>query len=189
MKSNSFSEAELHFIREFYPTHSTIETTFECNKRFGKNRSYDTIRSLAHRIGLKKDFARKKAVGRANNKRAKEIGELWRDTNGYLHIVLKTSTGQTKWKNGELLHRYVWESANGKIPDDKYLIFLDGNKNNCDLSNLALIPKSYTALLNRYKLRSSNPDITRTSIRWCDALCSLPDDMRKQLQKKMRGDE
>lgn len=189
MKSNSFSDAELRFIKEFYPSHSTTETTFECNKKFGKNRSYDTIRTKAHRLGLKKDSARKKEVGHTNNKRAREVGEIWADSQGYLHIVTKTLTGMTKWKNGELLHRYVWESAYGKIPNDKYLIFLDGNKKNCDLSNLALIPKSYIALLNKYNLRSSNPYITRTSIRWCDALCSLPDDIRKQLQKKMRGDE
>lgn len=38
-------------------------------------------------------------------------------------------------------HRYVWEQANGKIPDGYCIKFLDNNPKNCELSNLTLCKK------------------------------------------------
>lgn len=58
------------------------------------------------------------------------------DTQGrpYQYIKIKDS----HW---ELLQRYTWEQANGKIPHGHIVIFLDGNYLNCDLSNLQLISR------------------------------------------------
>lgn len=38
-----------------------------------------------------------------------------------------------------MLHRHLWESANGKIPEGYNIIFKDGNTLNCDLSNLEIV--------------------------------------------------
>ena len=42
-------------------------------------------------------------------------------------------------------HRYVWEQAHGKIPDGYLVAFRDGNRQNCDLSNLYLISRQESA--------------------------------------------
>lgn len=42
----------------------------------------------------------------------------------------------------ELYHRYLWEQAHGKIPEEHVLIFIDGDTTNVSLNNLKLI--SYT---------------------------------------------
>lgn len=182
---NPYSKEELDFIIENYPILGAAETAKQCNNIFGKSRSYDTIRTKAHRLGLKVTKKRKSTVGRANAKKYIPIGTIIEDSHGYLHI--KVCDDKTREGNYELYHRHIWEKVHGKVPDDKYLIFLDGNRKHCELSNLALIPKGHITLMMKYHLKSDDPAITKTSIRWCDALCSLPYDIRKKLQKEMRN--
>lgn len=50
----------------------------------------------------------------------------------YKYIRLKKGN----WK---LLHRHVWEQANGPIPRGHVVRFIDGDTMNCELSNLQLI--------------------------------------------------
>ncbi|WP_225246525.1 HNH endonuclease signature motif containing protein [Agrobacterium tomkonis] len=50
-------------------------------------------------------------------------------------------------------HRWLWEQANGPIPDDHVLKCLDGDKTNCDPLNWQLIPREVLPHLNgRYGL-------------------------------------
>ena len=50
-----------------------------------------------------------------------------------------------------LYHRYIWEQANGPIPDNMVVSFIDGNTMNIKLSNLQLITKAELATRNRKK--------------------------------------
>ncbi|MFG0935206.1 HNH endonuclease, partial [Staphylococcus sp. 231237_7MaSpsaltlick] len=52
----------------------------------------------------------------------------------------------------------------GKVPPKHNLIFLDGDKTNNDLSNIALIKRSELARLNHQNMIYSNAELTRTSI-------------------------
>lgn len=47
-------------------------------------------------------------------------------------------------------HRYVWEQAHGPVPDNMIIAFKDGDKNNCELSNLMLISRAELLTLNRH---------------------------------------
>lgn len=44
-----------------------------------------------------------------------------------------------------LKHRYVWEQANGEVPEGYVVAFRDGNRQNCDLSNLYLLSREDNA--------------------------------------------
>lgn len=66
--------------------------------------------------------------------------------------------------NWELKHRLVWMRANGPIPEDCCIGFLDNNKQNVELSNLIMIKRSEMSTLNHLHLRSENPEITRAGI-------------------------
>jgi hypothetical protein len=46
-------------------------------------------------------------------------------------------------------HRYLWEQAHGAIPKDRIVVFIDGNRDNCTLSNLELISRAEHALRNK----------------------------------------
>lgn len=64
----------------------------------------------------------------------------------------------------ELKHRYVWEQANGKIPDGYVLNFLDGDRTNVTLDNLVLLSKAEHLELTRSRLRSENAELTETGV-------------------------
>ena len=64
----------------------------------------------------------------------------------------------------ELKHRIIWEKENGPVPEGHVITFLDGDKSNISLDNLALITMAESLHLTRAGLRSSNPEFTRTGI-------------------------
>lgn len=70
----------------------------------------------------------------------------------------------TRWQCWEPLHRVVWREHNGPIPEDGMIIFKDGNKMNCDISNLMLINKRENVVMNKMGLRSEDPDLTETGV-------------------------
>jgi len=161
----AFSQEQEEWLKDNYPNLGPARATPLFNEIFGTNRSYDSIRTHCQRKGLRcsKDVISRR--GRENAKKYLDIGTVIEDSQGYLHI--KIGDKKKKHQNYELLHRHIWEKVNGKVPDDSYLIFLDGNRKNCDLSNLCLIPKSYIAILMKNNLRSEDKELTLTAVEWC----------------------
>lgn len=65
------------------------------------------------------------------------VGHIRITKDGYLEI--KTAPGLRKWV---LLHRWRWQQAHGQYPPKGVPIaFKDGNKQNCDISNLELVSR------------------------------------------------
>jgi len=50
----------------------------------------------------------------------------------------------------ELKHRLIWEERFGEIPKNHAVIFVDGNKSNFDLTNLALVHRRELLYFNRW---------------------------------------
>lgn len=63
-----------------------------------------------------------------------------------------------------LKHVHIWEQANGKVPKGSMITFLDGNKSNFALDNLACITQAECATLNKNKMRSEFAEITQANI-------------------------
>ncbi|UJS26233.1 HNH endonuclease signature motif containing protein [Thiothrix winogradskyi] len=59
-------------------------------------------------------------------------------------------------------HRLIWEQAHGKIPKSHTLKFLDGDKANITLSNLALVSRAELAQLNRNHYDTAPNDLKPT---------------------------
>jgi hypothetical protein len=73
----------------------------------------------------------------------KPVGSTRIDSkDGYILIKI---ADPNKW---QLLHRKVWEDNHGKIPPRHTIIFLDGNKQNCLIENLAIISREENMLRN-----------------------------------------
>lgn len=68
------------------------------------------------------------------------IGYERLDCEGYLHRKI-TDTGHTK-RDYRLVHHIAWQSVHGEIPKGCYIVFVDGNKSNFDISNLACLTKA-----------------------------------------------
>lgn len=65
----------------------------------------------------------------------KPVGTI-REVDGYFEI--KMAEGMRQWK---LLQRVVWERLNGPIPKNHIVTFLDGNKKNIEITNLAIFSR------------------------------------------------
>lgn len=79
--------------------------------------------------------------------------------NGYKFTISK-STGYYRCTNPKMgriqLHRYVWQTERGKIPDGWDIHHIDGNKQNNIVDNLECLPKAehtrkYSPHHNQYK--------------------------------------
>jgi hypothetical protein len=112
---------ELAVIRELYPQGGARAVAAVLD------RPKHTIYKVAQRYGIKY-----------------EAGPL--PYQGYPEGKITTSTKHGRSykrikKDGkmQLLHRVVWEEANGPIPKGSKIYFKDGDSTNCELSNLKMI--------------------------------------------------
>lgn len=74
----------------------------------------------------------------------KPVGSTRLDKNGYMLIKVAEGTNQYR-----LLHREVWKQHHGSYPPaGSILIFINGNKQDCDISNLKLITRKDQMQMN-----------------------------------------
>lgn len=87
---------------------------------------------------------------------------------GYTEVKVRhLKNGDAKNKNFELKHRLIYEQNIGPIPKGMIVEFLDGNKQNFELSNLVLRTRKENMLQNSYSdngivkrfFRIKNPEI------------------------------
>ena len=88
----------------------------------------------------------------------KPIGSERVDADGY--TLVKTAEPNV-WMPK---HKLIWEKRYGKVPEGYIITFLDGDKSNISIENLALITMAESLELTRSNLRSSNPEFTKTGI-------------------------
>lgn len=87
------------------------------------------------------------------------IGTVLVKTDGYLWR--KVGEGARDWRQEHILR---WEKANGPIPEGMKIVFLDGDRRNVSLDNLALVSNEVNLEMNRHGLRCRDPEITQTAI-------------------------
>ena len=137
---------------------SYFELTELVNKKFGVSFTSKQIRSVKSRFGL-----------RSGDKRGHPpplpIGTEITDQKGLI-IVKVSDVGQGYHRKGEWIgkHRLIWEQAHGSIPEGYRVIFLDGNKSNFALDNLALATRAEICSLNKYGLQFSDKEMTRAGL-------------------------
>ncbi|MCC9693214.1 HNH endonuclease [Streptococcus agalactiae] len=86
------------------------------------------------------------------------VGTIRYTTDGYPKRKIKDPN---IW---EYCHRAEWQKYHGKIPNGYAVSFLDGDKTNWDISNLALLTKNELVRMNQNDLFSSNPELTKAGI-------------------------
>lgn len=80
------------------------------------------------------------------------------NVDGYVEIKIKEPN---KWG---LKHRLIWEEAYGPIPKGHKVIFKDGNKQNIQLDNLALVSNSQMLIMNKRDLIYKDKELTESGI-------------------------
>lgn len=90
------------------------------------------------------------------------LDAICRSSEGYLQI--KVAMQGTQYERWTPLHRYIWEQANGPVTEKHFVIFKDGNRDNCTLDNLMLISRGESLVMGRKGYYSDNPDLTEAGV-------------------------
>lgn len=86
------------------------------------------------------------------------VGTIRYTTDGYPKIKIAEPN---IWKQ---MHRKVWEEHYGPIPRGHVVVFLNGDKTNWDILNLACLSKNEIVRMNQDGLFASDADLTRVGI-------------------------
>jgi hypothetical protein len=141
------------YMNDNYKTAGFSKLTEMVNSAFGTSYTRVQIKGYFHKRGLKLNLERGRGA-------TVQVGSEWISHDGYVHVkVSSAGTWSQKWK---LKHRLIWEQANGPIPKDKNIIFLDNNKQNYNLENLALV--DIAERINLIGFRFSDPELTKTGL-------------------------
>jgi len=99
-----------------------------------------------------------------NHKPVGTITERASHSNRWNFLYIKIGE-PNKWKE---LHRYLWEKKKGPIPEDKILVFKDGDNHNCSLENLELITREEN--MRRNSIHNRYPEDLKRAILLLGAL-------------------
>ena len=80
------------------------------------------------------------------------------DKDGYILIKIAKPN---KWVRK---HRWIYEQKFGAIPENCVILFTDGDKTNLDVDNLICVTREELKVLNKCRLISSVPELTKTGL-------------------------
>lgn len=188
MVGHQYTEEEHKFLQSFIPGHTYKEIVAEYNRKFSEPITETRVKGYManHKInnGLTGRFKKghipankgthPPTVGRMAETQFKKgglppntkpIGYERVTKDGYIEVKIKMRPSHPSCNDNFVLkHRLVWEQANGPIPKGCKITFLDGDKKNCSLENLALVTEAEHLQMTRRDLRSENPQLTQTGI-------------------------
>lgn len=182
MHGMKYTDEMKQFILDNYKGRYNQELADLFNQKFNTNITSRTIKSYKANnnlnSGLTGKFRKGQTPHNKGKKMPKEVYEKVKHTmfakgnvppnhrpvgseriskDGYIEVKVAEPN---KWR---LKQRVVYEEAKGKIPEGCTIIFLDGNKQNCNIDNLRCITRSELLYLNCNGLNNSN-EITETGI-------------------------
>lgn len=173
-----YTDEEREFIQNNYKGISTRELTERFNLAFGEKITEAQMKGYKGRYKLWSGVCNRFQKGHVPNNKGKKmsremyekahptmfkkgnvpvnyrpVGSERVNVDGYIEIKV---ADPNKWL---LKHRVVYEREIGEIPKDSAVFFLDGDKQNCELSNLKLVKRSELLIMNRYHLFQNNAEL------------------------------
>jgi hypothetical protein len=167
----AFTKEQHDWICEAYKEMSLVQMTEAFNQQFGTTKTVKQIRSFTrnHSIrsgrdgkfekghvpankGTKGMMKANKTSFKKGNKPA-NVSPMWKERitkDGYIEIKVPERNPYTGFMGRYVLkHKWIWQKEKGSVPDGYALMFLDGDKRNCDIANLALVKRAELLLINR----------------------------------------
>ena len=189
MKPRIYTPEEHAFMKDFVPGHSYKEIRDEFLKRFGGEvtKSFPSSYIMNHGLNTGRNgwFEKGHVPANKGKKMSPEQYDKCRRTmfpkghtprntdpigtekllaDGYIWVKVDDQRYVKKGVNWIQKHRKIWQDHNGPIPDGHVVIFLDGDRKNFDINNLACISMADNARLNQNGLRFDDPDLTKSGV-------------------------
>jgi hypothetical protein len=183
-KHYNYNAAQIRFLKNNVKDKGYKELTELFNKKYNCSLAYFNIYEKCKRIGISngrigfflpgnvphnkgKNFSpagaekgRFKKGNKPSNK--KQVGYERKQVDGYTYVKISDKNeGKKCWKYKHVL---VYEKAHGPVPEGYCVVFCDGNKNNFDLDNLALMSRDELVRMNAAHYFSEDSNITKTGI-------------------------
>ena len=147
----------------------TLEEMAElASSKYSYNTTKDNIRRFLNKRELKwKGYNPNKARGNAGD--SFPIGSERIRSDGMVEIKIAPN----KWMYKQ---RYIYEQYyNVKLTSDDFIIFLDHNRNNFDISNLKKVSRRESSVLINHQLISTNKEVTETGIEVAKLIIKIDD--------------
>lgn len=137
------SEPEMQAFMEEHAHFQNYRLCAAFEKRFGFRLSRPQI-TLWRQVN-----GRTTKPSHGGGRASKPVGSEYVGKDGYVmyKFAEKTTVPGAK-DNWKLKHVWVWEQANGPVPEGCNIYFADGNRRNFDPGNLVAVPKRVLGVLN-----------------------------------------
>lgn len=185
MKHHHYTDEEKKWLLDQDSRLTYRELTEVFNSHFGTKQSVQSISDLMSK--------RLKAVSRKNNSKKGHFkkgakpkhpvgAEIEKD--GYIWVKVNDTyfeghtTNDDYCKNWKRKSEIIWEEHNGAIPEGHFIVFLDGNKKNCDIKNLYMVDRKTHVRMAQNNWYSSDPDFTLCALKYCELIVTLHDKTR-----------
>ena len=122
--------------------------------------------NVAHNKGKKQiEYMSQEAIERTKKTRFKKgnkkknyrpVGSERITKDGYIEVKV---ADPNKW---ETKNKIIYKQYFGDIPEGHKIIYADGNKLNNDINNLILVSDNEELIMNKYKLRTEDIELTKT---------------------------
>ena len=178
---NKYTDEMIEFLKEVTSGKTYKEITELFNKKFNLDVTAEKMKSLLSRkkinTGTRGCLYKKGSVPWNKGKKGymganrtsfkpgnipanwKPVGSERIDTEGYALIKIAEPK---KWA---LKHRIIWEEHHKKkIPIGSVIIFADGDRSNLSIENLICVTREELKVLNKCRLISSVPELTKTGL-------------------------
>lgn len=178
-KKSKYTVEIIEFIRLNVKEFTDKKIAEMINAKWGLGINESSVTNAKSRYGIRTGFGRGYFIkGRVPLNPIKKGEHLNRETEykkgGFSHNRLPIGTERVnrdgyhevkvqdghQGKNWKLKHRLIWEKANGPIPNKHRIVFLDGNKDNLTMENLALMTYEQTAIMSKKKLFFTAAELT-----------------------------
>lgn len=133
----TWSEEETKWIHDNYKNLGREETVKQFNRLFSPRSKQSIISKIINDKLTLTNECRARIVSECKTGTGAPIGTIREIPSGHNLTALRIKT-----KNGWVNYpRYFWKKNKGHLPDDYYVLFLDGNNKNVCLENMVAIPR------------------------------------------------
>ena len=155
---HTWTDEQVEYLKSIAEGTPRKDIVNKINEKFNLNLSMQQIRDCMNDRGIRNNIDKKfSAKGGNRCQQEKPIGTISKWECGYARI----KTGDNEW---EFIQRYVWRKHHGEIPPGHSVIFLDGNTDNYNIENLALVNRNELMKYNSMRLNSNDQELNRVTV-------------------------
>ena len=154
-----WTDEQVEYLKKIAEGTPRKEIVKKLNDKFNLNLTLLQVRDCMNNRNIRNNLDTRFSSQEGGNRcvQRKPVGCETKWDGGYTRIKL----GENEW---EFKHRYIWRQHYGEIPKDYSVIFLDGNLDNFDIDNLALVSRHELMKYNSMRLKSNDIELNKTAV-------------------------